>query len=495
MGEPVVGVYVRALVRIRLQGRDDLVAGPLTVTDDRGAYRLSGLSPGRYVIQVPSVQASVPAATTIPAARGNAPDGVLDMDDTTRLVVGRYPLPPPRADGRLMAYPAAFHPATTSLAEATVVELGFGEDRHNVDVGIAPVPASRVSGTVVGPPDALINLTLRLLQAGLEDLGVGSEVATALVGSDGRFTFVNVPAGSYVIDAPLKISELSMGSTFRSVGFPSPPGRMGWSRTSEGIDLAAGVTFSSTDYRGGAASFSGRGAVVAGGADVAGVAITLRPTGTVSGVMKVEKDPNQPAAQAPSRFGFRLDPASGGARLGAARSQPQTEDMFPEEFLITGIEPGEYWLRVLQPGWLVKSVIWKGRDYSNEPFDVGDVTEFRGVVVTVTNAAPVLSGVVRGSDGAPPEAALVVAFPSNRAWWKDAGLWPARLKSTAISRTGTYRLATLPAGDYLVAAVDPAHATRWRDPELLAQLERSASRITLAWGTPATQDLTLTVIR
>ena len=91
-----------------------------------------------------------------------------------------------------------------------------------------------------------------------------------------------------------------------------------------------------------------------------------------------------------------------------------------------------------------------------------------------------LSGDVRGTDGAPPDAALVVAFPSNRAWWKDAGLWPTRLKSTAIASTGTYRLATLPAGDYLVAAIARAHATRWRDPEFLAQLERSAARITLA---------------
>ena len=246
MGDPVVGVYVRALVRIRLQGRDELVAGQLTVTDDRGAYRLSGLTPGRYVIQVPSVQASVPASTSIPAARGSAPDGVLEADAETRLVVGRYPLPPPRLEGRSMAYPFAFHPAATTVADATVVELGFGEDRNNVDIALAPVPTARISGTVEGPPDALINLTLRLLPTGLEDLGVGSEVATALVGSDGRFTFLNVPAGSYAIDAPLKFNELSVSVPGRnfSPGFPSPPGRAGWSRMSENIELAPGVTFS-----------------------------------------------------------------------------------------------------------------------------------------------------------------------------------------------------------------------------------------------------------
>ena len=39
-GEPVVGVFVRALARFRIQGRDDLVAGPVTTTNDRGEYRL-----------------------------------------------------------------------------------------------------------------------------------------------------------------------------------------------------------------------------------------------------------------------------------------------------------------------------------------------------------------------------------------------------------------------------------------------------------------------
>jgi hypothetical protein len=42
--------------RFRIQGRDDLVAGPATTTNDRGEYRLSGLTPGKYIIQVPSVQ-------------------------------------------------------------------------------------------------------------------------------------------------------------------------------------------------------------------------------------------------------------------------------------------------------------------------------------------------------------------------------------------------------------------------------------------------------
>ena len=35
-------------------------AGPVAVTDDRGAYRIAGLTPGEYVVVVPSTQTSVP---------------------------------------------------------------------------------------------------------------------------------------------------------------------------------------------------------------------------------------------------------------------------------------------------------------------------------------------------------------------------------------------------------------------------------------------------
>jgi hypothetical protein len=61
-GEPVVGVVVRVLQRVRIQGRDEFLAGPVTRTDDRGAYRLANLPSARYLIQVPSVQAAMPAS-------------------------------------------------------------------------------------------------------------------------------------------------------------------------------------------------------------------------------------------------------------------------------------------------------------------------------------------------------------------------------------------------------------------------------------------------
>ena len=68
-GEPVVGVAVRALVKDVVAGRAqfgnmevDLPSScPRATTDDRGMFRLSQLTPGTYVVVVPSTQTTLPA--------------------------------------------------------------------------------------------------------------------------------------------------------------------------------------------------------------------------------------------------------------------------------------------------------------------------------------------------------------------------------------------------------------------------------------------------
>ena len=75
-GEPVVGVFVRAVRRARAGGRDVFAAGPLNATDDTGAYRISNLDPGQYIVNVPSVLGQTP----MPNSSGTS-------------VTGRYPWP------------------------------------------------------------------------------------------------------------------------------------------------------------------------------------------------------------------------------------------------------------------------------------------------------------------------------------------------------------------------------------------------------------------
>jgi len=154
---------------------------------------------------------------------------------------------------------------------------------------------------------------------------------------------------------------------------------------------------------------------------------------------------------------------------------------------------GAYWLRLTggAPGWAIKSIQWGGRDYLHTPFDAASSGEFADVVVTVTNAVPVLSGTVRTSDGSPLPGATVLAFPTDSSRWADYGLLPVEIRSTTPASSGVFRLSTLPAGDYYVVAFDSARSRGWQEPGFFAQAQRSATRVSLDWGKTATVDLSV----
>lgn len=506
-GEPVVGAFVRALVRARIGGRDRLLAGPLTTTDDRGVYRLAGLIPGHYLIEVPSVQATAPATEQPGDGRGggsaipSATEPALEVDGRSRLLLREFPAAPADA-GRAMVYPPTFFPGSRTVSGASGIDLEVGEERTGVDVSMQAVPAWRVSGVVQGPPAAISNLTLRLLGEGLESLGYGSETATSLVGSDGRFTFLNVPEGSYVLDAPRTFTELtSSAAGFGSsmsvgmggpAGFPRPPtlGR-GWSMSSYSLDNApAGVSISTSNFRGTPPGYFARMSITVAGHDEDGVVVRMQPTGTLSGRVILDTDPARPAGTNAPTFGIRLEPASGDPALGrlAVEGPPNPA---ATEFTITGLLPGEY---VLRGPMTVKAVTWRGRDYTDQPFDAAETPDITGVEVTLTNAAPVLSGTVRDAQGAPAEAAFVIAFPTSSALRSNGGFTPVRIRSTTASRAGAYRFTALPAGEYFVVAIEGSRAN-WHEPEFMQSAEPMSARVSLDWGRTSTADLVVKAVR
>jgi len=69
------------------------------------------------------------------------------------------------------------------------------------------------------------------------------------------------------------------------------------------------------------------------------------------------------------------------------------------------------------------------------------------------------------------------------------------MKVATVTNTGVYRFTNLPAGDYLVAAVDRSHLATWRDPEFLSEVARSATRVTLTWGGKISQDVTMVAVK
>jgi hypothetical protein len=505
-GEPVVSVWVRAIAQVRVAGRTHLAGGPATQTDDRGVYRIPNLPPGRYYVTVPSVQPTLPDASLARSTTGVAPAlppgaptpesaASLDFGAGFRFVVGPYPTPPPPADGRSWAYPPAFHPGGPSIGGAATVDLQYGDERRGVDIKIEPVPAFRVSGTVRAPADALARLALRLVPAGLEALGQGSEAAMALVAPDGSFAFVNVPAGSYTLDATRAMTEITYGPA-NAIGLPSSssfppsiPGLVGSSWSSSQLESGPGGTGFVT--RGGTSgkAFWLRTPIVVGGRDESNVSLTLRSASQIRGRIVLEADPSQPKSTTRPVITLVADPATGSANLGSPRSSLQQQDS-TGDFAIDGLLDGSYFLRPsYASGWVMKSATWNERDHTDAPFDATGGQDINGVVVTFTNAVAVVSGQVQDGQGRPAVGAAVIVFPVERRLWTDYGLRPTRIKSTSVSRTGGFRISPLPAGDYYVIAVPGAEIDAWQDADFFKNAELRASRVTLGWGETKTQDL------
>jgi hypothetical protein len=180
-GEPVQGAAIRALQIQRVDGRSVAlpVPGlPPRTKDDRGAYRVFGLLPGRYLV--------IADADGSPAPGDPAPRG---------------------------GYAPSLYPGVTNAASALPVVIGQS-DAVGVDFSFQHERTTRVVGIVVdsrGTP-ARGRVLLAVSQRS------GSIMLEPKVASinDGAFVFESVPAGDYVVQA------LAPGRRVRPV--PEPAG-------------------------------------------------------------------------------------------------------------------------------------------------------------------------------------------------------------------------------------------------------------------------------
>jgi hypothetical protein len=508
-GEPLVGAHVRVLARISVVGTTHLASSGSTTTDDRGHYRIANLPPGTYLVNVPSVQTTVPGTTSALELEGLTPDtagrsrdddrtrnnGAVALDESNLLIIGNYATPP-LAGPHPEAYPMAFYPSALTPNEATPIVLGNGESRDNIDLSIRPVPAVRVAGHVDGSREATRGLLLRLIAAGLEDLSTGSEVATTVVGPTGDFTFLNVPPGSYTLDATRSLAQLSYGpfSVSTNDALPQTPGLVPGPGTMIG-SLYSGPpgTYVSGSHSQGDASVWARVPITVGGADVVGLLVSLRRAVSLRGRVAYDGDGQPPGATV-----IVAEPADGRMSLGMPQSvmRPVVDDQAGNDaFEINGLLSGEYVVRVLglSPRQAVQSIVIGGVDYTTKPIDASTGQDFNGAVITYTDRIASITGSVTGDSLA--HLASVIVFPAAREQWTRYGFSPARIKTASVSNTGVFKIDNVPAGAYLLVAVESSQTGRWQDPAFLEAAARVATPISLKWGQSLTQDLRLSVIK
>jgi hypothetical protein len=466
-GEPVVGIAVRALVRNQFARRTrygntevipELV--PAALTDDRGMFRLSQLSPGTYVVLVPSTQ------TTVPASYLANPDyalrtelfwgGIQEMSalgQPRTVQMGEFALmtlnhalipPPPTPQGRMQVYRTTYYPAALTAGAATPITVKSGEERTDITIGLQPVPAVRVSGRLVAPDGSAPPPTMiRLDGAAMADVitagsptgpdYVGLETATAMSDGRGRFVLFGVPPGDYV--------------------------------------LTQASRFLSRFAREGKAAYWISQPVSVGKTDIEDLAVELRPAVRIEGRVELRASASAASRTPPLLLVMFETPFGEPGQIAVEVDRKALT-------FASVAAGGKYIVRPVEnSGWFVQSVTLDGKDITDTIVDLQ--VNAVSLAVTYTDRPSTVAGTVLDAEGAPSTTAAVLAFPVDPQRWSGYGANPRTLKSALTTRTGTYAFDHLPPGDYFVVAVDAAELDGWRDPARLEALSNRATRVAI----------------
>jgi hypothetical protein len=161
---PFSGATVEALVPRTEQGQLTFAAVATTESDDRGAFRLTGLPAGEYY-----VSASDPAFAEV-------------GDDTGPL-----------------HYPATYYPGATSPDRGTRVAVVPGREASEISIALKIVRPATVSGRITGPSGVPLQSAAVILTH--TDAPPPQPSENGMILPDGTFQFGNVPPGAYEVRA------------------------------------------------------------------------------------------------------------------------------------------------------------------------------------------------------------------------------------------------------------------------------------------------------
>ena len=454
IGEPLIGIAVQSFRRTETGGVRRYVPSQTATTDDRGVYRLSNLSPGDYIVAASSRQVAVPLAlarddrdlratptpdTALVAVPRPGSASALQLGDSVYALPPNGPTPPPPEDGRLSVYPPTFHPAAASALETLVVTLRPGEEREGIDLHLRPVRTVRVGGALNGPANMLAMRRLRLVPAG-NDVIEASELVTS-TDARGAFVFPAVPPGDYALK-----------TTTRDVNWRGEPERaLHWAD----VPLTVGPE------------------------DMDDVEVVLRPGLIVSGALAFDGAARRPYGNL-QRVPIAIERASSSLPGGETVANAIVDDT--GRFSTMGVPAGSYYVRVTDSpiGWMFKGAMFKGRDLSEFPIELGDDVD--GISIEFTDRWTGIRGIVTTPSVQVDDAALVILFPTDSSRWRTSAPVARRLRSTRVRTNGEFSFASVPTGEYYITAIGDEDGADWQDPGFLDVASRSAARITINDG-------------
>jgi hypothetical protein len=182
------------------------------------------------------------------------------------------------------------------------------------------------------------------------------------------------------------------------------------------------------------------------GTDVSDIQMVLRRGGLLDGRLTVEsrngtKPPPLPSIRVRAPF---IDGNSFGDALTGTVQSDGT-------FALRGLMKGAHQLVLdgLRPPWVMKSVLFRGTNITDQQFDVTEQEQFREVRVTITDAGSEVSGIVQNARNLPVANTGVLVFPRVALFWMRTN---RRMRVAYTDREGRFTIPGLPAGEYLAVA-------------------------------------------
>jgi hypothetical protein len=443
-GAPLPGLVVQA---VPVAGFDGVVQpAATTLSDDRGAYRLFGLTPGGYVV-----------AAFLDASAGDFAAPSVQEIDARFAEMLKPPIAAPRSDAvraqavrkePMHSLSPTFYPGTPMADRAGVITLAAGGEQA-ADFVVSLVPAGRVEGVVTTVDGALAAGA----RAGLDRIGPAVAGApgsnwfvVALAPGSPRFRFSAVTPGRYVLSARLE----------RSADRP--------------------LLWASTE-------------ITTTGEDAAGLTLELRPARRLAGRVVFLGSPEARDVAAIRLVAAQSSPLFQRAVFASnlRQSAPAPVSIRADgSFAIEDLIPGSYSFEARATGaWRVRSAMIDGRDVMDVPLDVA-ATDVGGMVVTFVERLGSIDGTLTTPAGAPAADFTVVVLTTDQRLWRPGA---RRIRAVRPSDTGRFVIQDLPGGEYLVAALTDVDASDLGDPGFLTSIVRDAIRVNVAEAANVTQNL------
>jgi protocatechuate 3,4-dioxygenase beta subunit len=354
----------------------------------------------------------------------------------------------PSADSR--RFVRTCYPAAPSESNASDIVVSTS-DVAGIEIKVQRSETLSIAGTVQDADGNLVD------GAGVAAVNLDRhEIASDARTRDGQFSLDGLTAGRYIVHAsvggPANRSDTRPPARQRETGFVE-------------VDLA--------------------------GANAAGLMIGVSKGRTVRGRVLLEGIATPPFKL--QQLGVQANPPLNAWRFSTSRSSSPVDDRLTFELSEIFHLPLTVYLGGLPEDWLVKEIRYGDRDILDVPTDLAAVAEGTRLEIVVTNQ--VATPLVRVVDepGAPAASYEVVAFPSDRARWKQPTLRHQQRESTA--KNGVVKLGPLVPGEYLVAALSPEDSRLLAmDPTRVESLAPLATRVTFSKEENRTLELHVTAL-